>query len=898
MTIRNLNFLFAPRSIVIIGASQTPGTVAGVMTSNVFSAGFKGEIFPINQKDRSSEGIATYPDIADLPQTPDLAVIAARPDTMPGLIDQLGKRGTKAAVILAPGFATIAEQQGEKVNSALLAAARPHLLRIIGPNSLGVMVPGIGLNAGFGHIHPLPGNLAFVSQSGDVLTAVLDWATSRKIGFSHCVSLGDMADVDFGDMLDYLANDYSTRAILLFVETITSARKFLSAARAAARNKPVIVVKAGRHGKKSSQAIASHTGIIADSDKVYEAVFRRAGILRVKDLQALFDAVQTLAMTRQVPGDRLTIVANGGGIGAVAADTLIDRGGQLAVLGRETKERLTKLFGSGWSQTNPIIIDDDAADTHYADALKILDQDKETDAILVMHCPTALTSSATAAQKVIHTVKSRTSTYRQKAVLTCWLGDEAALEIRRDFTENTISTYATPTEAVRGFMQIVRYRKSQEMLMETPPSIAEDFVPDTTGARQTLAGALAENRPWLTSAEVRALLTAYAIPFVESYTATSPEAAAELAGKIGGLTALKILSADILHRSEVSGVSLNLETPEVVRENGVAMLQRVSRLRPDACLQGFTVQPMIHRPHAHELLISMVEDALFGPVLLIGHGGNAAEVLGDTTLTLPPLNMHLAHDALSQTRVYKLLQGYPGMPGADLESIALTLVKVSQLICDMVEIAELHINPMLADEHGVLILNARVKVVKAAGAAVDRLAILPYPKELEESLRLPDGQLLLIRPICPEDEPNFQKIFNGLTPEEIRLRFLHPMNTMPHSLAARLTQIDYDREMSLVVEGKNPAGEKELYGVVQITADPDKERAEFAILLLHDMTGLGLGPMLLRRIIDYARGQGIAEIFGEVLSDNRSMLKLCRVFGFTVKSDREDPGIMLVSLKL
>ncbi len=898
MTIRNLNFLFAPRSIVLIGASQTPGTVAGVMTNNIFSAGFKGEIFPVNQKDKTSEGIATYPNIASLPQAPDLAVIAAPPDTVPGLIDQLGKRGTKAAVIIASGFSTIAEPQGRKITSAILAAAEPYLLRIIGPNSLGVMIPGVGLHAGFGLIHPLPGNLAFVSQSGAVLTAVLDWATSRKIGFSHCVALGDMADVDFGDMLDYLANDYATRAILLFIEDITSARKFLSAARAAARNKPVIVVKAGRHDTKNSQITASHTKSMANSDAVYEAVFRRAGILRVRDLQALFDAVQTLATTRQVAGDRLAIVANDGGIGAMAADTLINRGGQLAVLGQETMETFAKLLGTSWSQGNPIVMVSDAADNYYANALKILDQDKGTDAILVLHCPTALTSSTTAAQELIHAVKNRTSTFRQKAVFTCWLGDESAQEARRIFTENNISTFATPTEAVRGFMQIVRHRKSQEMLMETPPSITETFIPDTTGARQILAGALAENRLWLTSAEARALLLAYAIPFVDSYTATSPEAAAELAEKIGGLTALKILSADIIHRSEVSGVSLNLETPEVVRENGAAMLQRVMKLRPDASLQGFTVQPMIHRPHALELTISMVDDALFGPVLMIGHGGIAAEVIGDRTLTLPPLNMHLAHDAISQTRMYKLLQGYPGMPGADLDTIALTLIKVSQLISDCAEIAELHINPMLADEHGVLVLDARVKVVKAAGAAADRLAILPYPKELEESLQLPDGQMLLVRPICPEDEPNFLKIFDGLTPEEIRMRFLHPMNTLPHSLAARLTQIDYDREMSFVVEGKNAVGEKELYGVVQITADPDKERAEFAIMLLHDMTGLGLGPMLLRRIIEYARDQGIGEIFGEVLSDNRSMLKLCRVFDFTVKSDREDPGIMLVSLKL
>ena len=831
MTIRNLNFLFAPSSVALIGASESSGTIAGALTSNIFGAGFNGQVFPVNPRQKSIAGVVSYPDISALPHPPDLAVIVTPLETIPELIGELGNKGTKAAVVVTPGFPENSESQDRELRHAMLTAARPHLLRIIGPGCLGVIVPGIGLNAGSGHIQPLPGNLAFVSQSGAVLTTVLEWATSRKIGFSHCISLGEMVDVDFGDMLDYLANDFSTRAILLYIENITSSRKFLSAARAAARNKPVIVVKAGRYAE-SSQAMVAHGCSLTGTDAIYEAVFRRAGILRVRDLQALFDAVQTLAMTRQVAGNRLAIITNGSGMGVMAADTLIDRGGRLAVLGQQTMASLFELLPSNWSRDNPIDIVSDAADNHFRDALKILDQDKGTDAILVLYCPTAETSSNAAAQAVMHTVKSRTSTYRQKPILTCWLGDESAIEARREFAKNNVPTYAIPTEAVRGFMQIVRYRESQEMLMETPASIAESFKPDTAGARQIIAYALAQNRSWLTSAEVRELLVAYTIPCIDSQITTSP----------------------------------------------ITMTEQ--------------------HPNAHELMIGMVDDPLFGPILIVGHGGVAADVIADKALALPPLNMHLAHDMLTHTRVYKLLLGYPGMPGADLESIALTLVKVSQLISDIAEIAELNINPLLADEHGVLVVDAQVKVIKTECAAADRLAILPYPKELEENLRLPDGQALLIRPIRPEDEPNFQKIFAGLTPEEIRLRFLHPMNTMPHSLAARLTQIDYDREMSLVVEGKSSVGEAELYGVVQITADPDKERAEFAIMLLHDMTGLGLGPMLLRRIIEYARSQGIREIFGEVLNDNRSMLKLCRVFGFAVKSDREDPGVKQVLLKL
>lgn len=895
MTIRNLDAFFAPASIVQISTDPTTGTVAGFLRENLFSAGFKGALFSVHAQGRTADSKASYPNIASLPQVVDLAVIAMSPDTVPTLLAELGKRGTRAAVVISSGFSAKSAPRGQKLQSALLSAARPYLMRIIGPNSLGIMSPGAGINAGYSHIQPLPGNLAFVSQSGTVLSTVLDWATTRRIGFSHCLSLGDMADVDFGDMLDYLANDYSTRAILLYIETITGARKFMSAARAAARNKPVIVVKAG--GPAGSALTSTYpVRTLPRQEAVYDAAFRQAGILRVKDLQALFDAVQTLAMTRKISGDRLAILTNSDGIGFLATDTLVDRDGRLAVLSQDTLSSLDQLLPSTWSHGNPVDILSDAPASRYAEALAILDKDKETDAILVLNCPTALASATDAAQAVVNTQKTRAYSYRQKEILTCWLGEESAEDARRIFTENKIPTYATPTEAVRGFMQLVRYRKSQEMLMETVPSIPETYIPDSVGARHVIDTALAENRSWLTGAEAGALLHAYAIPCVESYTAASPGAAAVQAEKIGGPAVLKIMSDNSSHNLELIGTSINLETPDVVRKNAEAMLQRISIHRPDAKVRGFMVQPVIHRPHSHKFAIKMVVDDLFGPVLMLG--SMAMEVTGDMALSLPPLNMHLAHEMLARTRMYTLLQGYPGIEGANLDSIALTLVKISQLVADLAEITELDITPILADKQGVLVLEARVKVVATRFSAIDRLAILPYPKELEETLRLPDGQTMLIRPIRPEDEPNMQKIFASLTPEEIRLRFLHPMNTLSHPLAARLTQIDYDREMSLVVEEKNDAGASELYGVVQISADPDKERAEYAILLRHDMTGLGLGPMLLRRIIDYARSQGIGEIFGEVLSDNRAMLRVCQAFGFTVKSDREDPGIVQVTLKL
>lgn len=897
MSMRNLNSMFNPSSVALIGASQKPGTIGSVLARNVFSAGYQGKMFPVNPKYSAIEGVTAYQDIASLPQAPDLAIIATPPDTVPSLIAELGKRGTRAVVIITAGFAEGTNLHGRELTRSMLVAAKPHLVRIVGPNCLGVMVPGVGLNGGFAHVQPLAGKLGFVAQSGAVLTAVIDWATSRKIGFSHCVSLGDMIDVDFGDMLDYLANDSSTRAILLYIESITQPRKFMSAARAAARVKPVIVVKAGRH-VASAKAAASHTGALAGTDAVYDAAFRRAGILRVNDMQALFDGVQTVAMVRQVAGERLAILTNGGGIGVMATDSLLDRGGHLATLTPESIQALNQVLPPTWSQANPVDIIGDASADRYSDALEILLRDKGSDAVLVLNCPTAVANTTDAAQAVIDTLQKDSLKYNRKALFTCWLGNGAAVAARHIFTENKIATYTTPTEAVRGFMQMVRYRKSQEMLIETPPNIPEVFTPDTDKARGILDTALAENRAWLAEPEAKAVLAAYDIPVVETHKAATPEAAAEIAEKLGVPVVLKIHSPDITHKSEVNGVSLNLETPEVVSHNAAAMLERVHHLRPEARLEGFTVQPMISKSNAYELIIGMKNDHQFGPVLLFGHGGTAVEVIQDKALALPPLNMHLAVDLMERTKIYQLLQGYRLTQPADLNSIALTLVKVSQMICDLGDIDELDINPLLVDKDGVLALDARIKVVKSIGQPVDRLAILPYPKELEEELTFPDGQNLLIRPIRPEDEPNIQKIFNNLSPEEIRLRFLHPMKVMPHTLAARLTQIDYDREMALVVEGKDKDGEAELYGGVRISADPDNERAEYAILLHRDMTGLGLGPMLLRRIIEYARNRGIGEIYGEVLDDNTTMLRLCSAFGFVIKASPGEPGMKTVSLKL
>ncbi len=892
MSIRNLDHLFKPRSIALIGASKTPHSVGAVLAHNLFNAGFDGPVMPVNPNHRAIEGVLAYPSAEALPEVPDLAVIATPPSTVPGLIADLGARGTKAAIVITAGFGEGGDEDGAKLRQAMLDAARPTTLRIVGPNCLGLIVPDVGVNASFAHAAPPRGHLAFIAQSGAIMTTVLDWATSRDIGFSHVVSLGDMADVDFGDMLDYLAYDIHVRAILMYVESVTFARKFMSAARAASRIKPVIVVKAGRSAA-GAKAAASHTGALAGLDAVYDAAFRRAGMLRVLDLGGLFGSVETLGMGRLPKGDRLAILSNGGGLGVIATDSLADFGGRLAELSEETIAGLNEVLPPTWSHGNPVDIIGDAPGERYAKALEILLRDKGADAVLVLNCPTAVASGIDAARAVVQTVgKSKA------CVLTSWLGEQSPRQARALFAESRIPTYYTPERAIRAFVDLVNYRRNQDSLMETPASVPDDFETDPASARQVIHAALDADREWLSEPEAKRVLAAYGIPAVPTHIAADAQAAAAQAARLAAPVALKILSKDITHKSDVGGVALDLRSPGAVRDAAEAMLSRVQRLKPDARVDGFTVQPMIERPDANELIVGVIEDAQFGPVILFGAGGTAVEVLGDTALALPPLNLHLAREAMMRTRVFDLLEGFRGRPAAALDEIALVLIKVSQMVIDLAEIVELDINPLLADEFGVIALDARLKVRRTDEPPAKRLAIRPYPKELEELIVLPDGRELLLRPVRPEDEPAVQEMFTKMSPEDIRMRFFAPKAALSHAVAARMTQIDYDREMGLMLAEPGVAGRSEIFGGVRIAADPDGERAEYAISLRSDMAGQGLGPMLMKRIIDYARKRGIREIFGDVLRENKPMLKVCNLFKFEQRTHPDDPSIIEVTLRL
>jgi len=879
MTIRNLVHLFNPKSVAVIGASNKQRSIGARVMENLLAGGFQGVILPVNPRQKSVASVHAYASVADLPETPELAVICTPPESIPALIAELGERGTKAAIVLTAGLTRVKDEQGRTIKDAMLAAAKPYLLRILGPNCVGLIVPGIGLNASFSHTSAQPGSLAFVSQSGALTTAVLDWAKSKDIGFSHFISLGDSADVDFGDILDYLALDNNTSAILLYVESVQEARKFLSAARTAARIKPVLIIKAGRV-PEGAEAAASHTGALAGADDVYDAAIRRAGMLRVNTTEELFDAVETLARTRPLESDKLTIITNGGGVGVMATDALILGKGKLAPLPEDIRIRMDAILPAMWSRANPVDIIGDAPVERYVETLKLLLDTPETGAILFLHAPTAIVPSSEIATALANVFKHST-----RNIFGCWMGGDTLTRARTIFRQAGIPTYDTPEQAVGGFLQVVEYRRNQEMLMQTPPSAPVEFTPDTATAVSIVRGALASGRKMLTEPEAKSVFAAYGIPVVETRVALTPDEAVQVAGEIGFPVAVKILSPDISHKSEVGGVVLDLETKEQVEAAASGMLRRLRKVEPNATLTGFSVQQMARKPKAFELIIGAATDPVFGPVILFGQGGVAVEVLADSTVGLPPLNLALAKDMVSRTRVAKLLAGYRNVPAVNFDAIYLTLTQVSQLICDIPEIVELDINPLLADETGVLALDARIVVEPATTSGTERLAIRPYPKELEEWVTW-DGKPLLLRPIQPEDELQHAEFISALSPDDFRMRFQPKAKQLPQLQRSRSVLIDYDREMAFIATAKGDDGKYQTMGVVRAFADPDNVRAEFVIVVRSDMKRKGLGAVLMNKMIPYCRSRGTVELVTQATKENRQMMSFAKQFGFKLVKDK------------
>ena len=888
MTTRNLDALFHPSAIALVGASNRAGSIGALIARNLFEAGFEGPILTVNPKERAIRSSLNYGSVADLPIPVDLAVVTAAPDALPQLISDLGAKGCRAAVVIAPGFGASERVEDRELRQRMLDAARPHLLRIVGPNCLGFISTRAHINASYAHVMPAKGDVALVSQSGAMATTVLDWASARGFGFSHILSLGDMADVDFGDLLDYLALDNTTRAILLYVESVTDARKFMSAGRIAARAKPVIVIKAGRTAAGAKAAL-SHTGALAGSDMVYDAAIRRAGMLRVYELRELFEAVTTLSSGIRLSGDRLAVLTNGGGAGVMAGDALSEAAGHLGTLDPATFEKLDKVLPPNWSRTNPVDIVDDAPGKRYGDALSALLADKGSDAVLVLNCPTAMGDSADAANAVMSVLETRP----RAPVLTCWLGEAAVAASRQKFAARRIPTYETPDEAVRAFSHLVAYQRNQTLLMETPPARTFDE-PDRAEALRVVNTVLTAGRSVLSEFEAKAVLAAYDIPVVDTRVATSPAEAGRLAGEIGGPVVVKVLSHDVTHKSDVGGVRLDLRTPAAVEEACHAIIASVAEKLPGARVEGFTVQQMVRRPNAQELIAGIANDPTFGPVVLFGQGGTAVEVIGDRAVALPPLNGVLAREMVARTRISKLLAGYRDHPAANMDAIAATLIKIGELLADLPQIAELDINPLLADEHGVIALDARIVVHAAAVAGTDRFAIRPYPSTEVSQFELNDGEVLTLRPIRPEDEPGLVDVVRRSDPQDVRMRFLGSVKDFPHLMAARLSQIDYDREVAYVAI--DTAGD--ICGVVRIISDPDNEEAEYAIMVRSDMKGKGLGYRLMTEILDHARKRGLKRVFGDVMRENGPMLHMAEDLGFKVRPGDEDPSIMRVDITL
>jgi acetyltransferase len=897
MSVYRLENLLSPRSVALVGASPRPGSVGRAILGNICKAKFKGEFGLVNSHHAEIDGIVAVGNLSHLSFVPELVVITAPAAAVADIIDEAGRLGAAGAIIISAGLGHGAGSPAEAAGRA----AHKYGMRLIGPNCLGIMMPGVDLNASFSAHMPGHGNLALISQSGAIAAGMVDWAAQRKVGFSGIVSIGDQLDVDIADLLDYFALDGKTRAIMLYVEAIKDARKFMSAARAAARIKPVVVVKSGRMAQ-GAKAAATHTGALAGSDAVYDAAFRRAGILRVSDLRELFDCAETLGRVELPSGKRLAILTNGGGIGVLAIDRLAELGGIPAAIEPAIRERLDAVLPPTWSGSNPVDIVGDADAARYAAALEVLLADASNDAILVMNVQTAIAP----ADEIAATVTDIVGRYRReclgsvKPVLAVWVG--ADRKIIDMLSGAGIPNYPTEDDAVRGFMHLIQHREAVTALAQAPPAMPSELAPDSDTARKIVVAALADGRQWLDPVEIARLFEAYQIPMVPTFAAADVEQAVAHASALfaqGSAVALKIMSRDIVHKSDIGGVILDLTNADAVRSATADILARAKALRPEARISGVVVQAMATRPRARELILGLADDPTFGTVIVFGHGGTAVEIINDKALALPPLDLQLARDLIGRTRVSRLLCAYRDVPAVKEDAVAMVLVKLAQMAADIPEIRELDINPLLADEAGSLTVDARVAIGaverKFGGSGLTNFAVRPYPSQWQRHLELKDGWRIFVRPIRPEDEPSIHELLRHVTSQDLRLRFFAPVKEFSHEFIARLTQLDYARAMAFVAFDE---ASKELVGVVRFHSDSIYENGEYAILLRSELKGRGLGWALMQLIIEYAKSEGLKRLSGQVLQENSVMLNMCRELGFALKSDPADRTICDVTLDL
>jgi acetyltransferase len=890
----NLNKIFNPKSVAIVGASDEEGSVGLALMKNFIDFGFKGEVYPVNIRKKEILGLKAYQSVEQLPKAVDLAVIATPAKTVPDVVEQCGKAGIKGIIIISAGFKEVGPE-GKALEDKILEIKRKYDLRIVGPNCLGVIRPSINLNATFIDKMPKPGNVAFISQSGALGTAILDWAIHENIGFSNFVSVGSMIDVDFGDLIDYFGTDPETRSILMYIEGITDARKFMSAARHFARTKPIIVVKAGKFSE-SAKAAASHTGSLTGEDDIYDAAFKRAGMVRVEEIADLFNCAEVLGLQPLPKGPNLAIITNAGGPGVMATDALIARGGKLARLSPQTMEALNKILPSHWSRGNPIDILGDAKADRYKAVLELCLKDENVDGVLIIYTAQAVAEPVEIAKAMVEVCKSKK--YLNKTILTSFMGYEAVEEANRILNENSIPTYSTPEQAVKTYLYMHQYKRNLELLYETPEELPVDISPPKRPILMAMRNAALENRELLTETEAKKLLEYYDFPVVRTHVATTAEEAVRVASQIGYPVVLKILSPQIVHKTEAGGVALYLNSEADVREAFERVIKKAKEYNPNAEILGVTVQPMIKKL-GYEVIIGAKKDPIFGPIILFGMGGIGVELFKDYAIGIPPLNQTLARRLMEETKVYQLLKGYRNLPPANIKLLEEILVRFSQMLVDFPQIKEVDINPLLINEKEAYALDARIAIDKnlifKKVEPHQHLIISPYPKKYEALWKLRDGRTVLLRPIKPEDEPLWLEMFQNFSEESIRYRFFQIIKDTPHEVRVRYCNIDYDREIAIVAE-LNEEGRRRILGVVRVSLEPDRKKGEIAFIVADPWQGLGLGTKMVDYAIEIAKDMGVETLYAIMLPDNYRAIDLTKKMGFTLQ--RQEDGTVKGVLNL
>ncbi|HWQ81811.1 MAG TPA: bifunctional acetate--CoA ligase family protein/GNAT family N-acetyltransferase [Ignavibacteria bacterium] len=877
-----LDSFFNPRRIALIGVSINPNSVSGKVLTNLVGSGFKGVVYPINPSSEAVMGIPCYPDLRSLPKVPDLAIICTAASQVPSTIDECGKTGIKNIIVISAGFKEAGET-GKKLENEIKSCLKKYSgMRILGPNCLGMIVPGINLNASFSAGMPKTGNIAFISQSGALCTSVLDWAIEKKIGFSYFVSIGNAIDIDYSDLIDFIGEDDKTKSIILYIESVTQARKFMTAARSFARSKPIVAYKAGRF-PESAKVAASHTGAMAAEDAIYDAAFRRMGVARVFDIGDIFDVVELISRNKIPKGPRLGIVTNAGGPGVMATDALIAENGMLAELSEETFSKLNASLPEYWSKGNPVDVLGDANSKRIGKAVQIMIEDKEIDAVLVILTPQAMTNPTATALEL-----TKISADNKKPLLAAYLGGEKMREGVRILNDNGVPVYSTPEQAVRAFMSLVAYSRNLVTLYETPEDINVNFSPDRMKLRRSFDKLIPETTNILSEDLSKSVLETYGIMTAKPRKAKTADDAVRLADKMGYPVVIKIDSDDITHKTDVGGVVLNIEDSDLLKLSYNRMMNVVKEKMPSARINGVTVQPMIKQKDSVEMILGIKKDETFGTVILAGMGGTGAELFKDRSIGFPPLNESLAYRMLESLKIFPLLKGYRGSTPANIDKLVETLIRLSYLAADYPEITELDINPLLVSASGTVALDARVVVDKSikpdTAKAYSHLAIRPYPEELVKKIELQDGTNVMFRPIKPEDEPMWIDMLASCSKESIYSRFRYFFQWASHEVAARYCYIDYDREIAIVAE-LGEGDSKKLIGVGRLIADPDHETVEYAILITDAWQNKDLGGMLTDYCFEIAKKWGLKKIVAQTTSDNKRMISVFEKRGFSVEVD-------------